>query len=92
MVRRKLDELKLARARGDLHHTKDLKRIFGLILSRLHSGFESFPLGTATKLSGKTNVMKIAEVLKTQLDKILFEITNYDVENLKAGVGGISQN
>jgi phage terminase Nu1 subunit (DNA packaging protein) len=86
-AKRELEEMKVQQARKELHRTEDVKRIFGLMFSRLHSGFESYPLGTATKLSGVNNVMEIAEILKKQIDKILFEITNYDVEKLKADMG-----
>jgi len=86
-AKRELEEIKLQRVRGELHHTEDIKRIFGSILSRLHAGFESYPLGIATKLIEKSNAMEIAEIIKKQLDKILYEITNYDIETLKSDVG-----
>jgi len=86
-AKRELEEIKVKRARGELHHTDDIKFIFGSIFSRIHSGFESFPLGLATKVVDKKNVMEIAEVIKKQLDKILYEITNYDIETLKTDVG-----
>ena len=86
-AKRELEEIKVKRARGELHHTEDIKRIFGSLLSRLHSGFESFPMGTATKVADKTDVMEIAKEIKKQLDKILYEVTNYDVETLTADVG-----
>jgi len=86
-AKRELEEIKVKRARGELHHTEDIKRIFGSMFVRLHSGFESFPLGMATKVIDKTDVMEIADVIKKQLDKILYEVTNYDIEKLKADVG-----
>jgi len=86
-AKRELEEMKVLRARGELHHTDDIKRIFGAIFSRVHTGFESFPLGLAPKIAGKNNVMEIAGEIKTQLDKILYEITEYDIETLKTNVG-----
>ena len=86
-AKRELEEIKVKRARGELHHTEDIKVIFGSMFSRLHSGFESFPLGLATKVVDKTDVMEIAGEIKKQLDKILYEVTNYDIETLKANVG-----
>jgi len=86
-AKRELEEMKVLRARGELHHADDIKRIFGGIFSRVHTGFESFPLGLAPKLAGKTNIMEIAGEIKTQLDKILYEITEYDIEALKMNVG-----
>jgi len=86
-AKRELEEIKVLRARGELHHTDDIKRIFGSIFSRVHTGFESFPLGLAPKLAGKTNIMEIAEEIKNQLDKILYEITEYDIDALKMNIG-----
>ena len=86
-AKRELEEMKVLRARGELHHADDIKRIFGAMFSRVHTGFESFPLGLAPKLAGKTNVMEIAGEIKTHLDKILYEITEYDIEALKMNVG-----
>ena len=86
-AKRELEEMKVLRARGELHHTDDIKRIFGAIFSRVHTGFESFPLGLAPKIAGKTNIMEIAGEIKTHLDKILYEITEYDIEALKMNVG-----
>jgi phage terminase Nu1 subunit (DNA packaging protein) len=86
-AKRELEEMKVKRARGELHHTEDIIQIFGAIFNRIHTGFESFPLGLAPKLVGKTNTMEIATEIKTYLDKILYEITNYDVEALKADIG-----
>ena len=86
-AKRELEEMKVKRARGELHHTEDIKRIYGAMFSRTHTGFESYCLGTAPKAVGKTDVMEIAGILKKSLDKILFEITEYDVETLKADIG-----
>ena len=86
-AKRELEEMKVKRARGELHHTEDIKRIFGAIFSRVHTGFESLPLGLAPKLVDLTNVMEIATEIKTQLDRILYEITNYDVDAIKKDIG-----
>ena len=87
MAKAQLEEIKVKQARGELHHTEDIVRIFGAIFNRIHTGFESFPLGLAPKLLGKTNTMEIAAEIKNYLDKILYEITNYDVETLKTDIG-----
>jgi len=83
-AKRELEEMKVQRARGELLHTDDLKRIFGGMFSRLHIGLESFPLGIAPKLVGKTDVMENAEIIKKGLDKLMYEITEFNFETLKA--------
>jgi phage terminase Nu1 subunit (DNA packaging protein) len=86
-ARRELEEMKVKRTRGELHHTEDIKRIFGTMLSRLRTGLESFPLGIAPKLTEKTDLMEIAGIIKNQLDKIMYEVTEYDIDKIKTDVG-----
>ena len=86
-ARATLEEIKVKRAKSDLHHTDDIARIFGAIFSRIHAGLESFPLGMAPLLTDNHDAMDIASKLKERLDKILYEITSFDFESFKSSGG-----
>jgi len=86
-ARATLEEIKVKRAKSDLHHSEDIVRIFGAIFSRIHAGLESFPLGMAPLLTDNYDAMDIASKLKERLDKILYEITSFDFESFKDSGG-----
>lgn len=86
-AKRELEEMKVQRARGELHHIEDLRHVLGLLFARLHTGFESFPLGIATKLVDKEKVMENAGIIKKGMDKILYEVTDFNFETFKASGG-----
>jgi phage terminase Nu1 subunit (DNA packaging protein) len=92
-ARATLEEIKVKRTKGDLHHTDDIVRVFGAIFSRIHASLESFPLGIAPLLTDNTDSMDIATKVKDRLDKILYEMTNFDFEIFKniGGAGYIAQ-
>jgi len=91
-AKRTLEEIKVKRIRGELHHSEDVKRIIGSMFSRIHGGLESFPLGVAPLLVGKTDAVKIAEEIRKKLSKILYEITMFDFETFtKTNADYISQ-
>jgi hypothetical protein len=86
-AKRALEEIKLARARGELHHTEDIKRIIGSMFNRVHTGLESFPLGIAPLLVDKSNAMEIAGIIKKRLSKVLYEITEFDFATFEKNDG-----
>jgi DNA-binding transcriptional MerR regulator len=77
-ARRKLDEMKALVMEGELHHINDLKHILGGMFTRLHTGLESLPLGIAPLITNEPDAMVIAEKIKDQLSRILYEILNFD--------------
>ena len=82
-ARATLEEIKVKRTKGELHHTDDIVRVIGAIFSRIHAGLESFPLGIAPLLTDNPDPMDIATKIKERLDKILYEMTNFDFEIFK---------
>ena len=86
-ARATLEEIKVKRAKSDLHHTDDIIRVFCAIFSRIHAGLESFPLGIAPLLTDNHDAMDIATKLKERLDKILYEMTTFDFDTFKSSGG-----
>jgi DNA-binding transcriptional MerR regulator len=82
-AKRTLEEIKVQRIRGELHHTDDIRKIVGSMFSRVHAGLESFDLGIAPLLVNKSDAIKIAEIIRKRLSKILHEITNFDFDAFK---------
>jgi len=79
-AKRTLEEIKVQRIRGELHHAEDIQRIIGAMFSRTRSGFDSLPLGVAPTLVNMQDAAKIAEKIRIRKDKILHEITNFDFD------------
>ena len=79
-AKRTLEEIKVQRIRGELHHTEDIQKIIGAMFSRTRSGFDSLPLGVAPSLVDMSDAVKIAEKIRIRKDKILYEITNFDFD------------
>ena len=79
-AKRKLDEMKVKLMEGESHHSNDLKHILGGMFTRLHTGLDSLPLGVAPLLTNEPDAMVIAGKIKDQLNRILYEILNFDYE------------
>ena len=86
-AKRELEEIKVRRVQGELHHTEDIKQIFGVLVNRLLAALEPYPQKVAQKLVGTSSIMEVAGILKKDLDKILYEVTNYDIDKLKTDIG-----
>ncbi|MCL2210795.1 MAG: MerR family transcriptional regulator [Treponema sp.] len=91
-AKRTLEEIKVQRIRGELHHTEDIQRIIGAMFSRTRSGFDSLPLGIAPSLVNMSDAVKIAEKIRIRKDKILHEITTFDFDTfMKTEASYVSQ-
>ena len=83
-------EMRVRRVRSELHHTEDIKQILGVLSNRLLTALEPYPLEVAQKLVGKSSIMEVAGIMKKDLDKIMYEVTDFDLETLKAS-GGVPE-
>ena len=87
MIKRELDEIKLQHARGDIHRTADIEKVFGVMLTRLRVGLQSIPLGVAPLMAGKTDINEIAGIIGERISRTLFELINFDFETFAASGG-----
>ena len=77
-AKRALDELKLSRAKSELHHTKDVEKVFGSILTRLRVGLLSLPMSIAPAIANETDVNKIAGIVEDRITRVSHELVSFD--------------
>ena len=87
IVRRELDEIKLRLAKGEIHRTADIEKVFGVMLTRLRVGLQSIPLGVAPLLTEKADINEIAEIIDNRISRTLFELINFDFDIFSASGG-----
>jgi hypothetical protein len=73
-----IEELRMARIRGELHHGRDVEFVMTQMLTALKSRLLSLPSRCAPYLVGKTNVAEIAETIRIEVYTALHELSEYD--------------
>lgn len=77
-ARRQKAELELQIMRGELHRSKDVKRVMNNMLSAFRARILSIPSKTASQLVGQTEIPIIKNILKDTLYEALTELSDYD--------------
>ena len=75
-----LEEIKLAVAKAELHHTKDIEVVFGAMVTRLRVGLLALPQGVAPVLVEQSDINQIVEILTERIHRCLTEMINFDME------------
>ena len=80
-----MDEIKLQILKGEVHHEKDIERVFGDIFTRIKTNLLTLPLSVAPNLTDEPNVNIIADIISERINKALSEIAAFDFETFKTG-------
>ena len=73
-----IEQLRLKRIHGELHHGRDVEYVMTTMLTALKSRLLSIPARCAPCLEGKTNVAQIAEAIRVEVYTALNELSEYD--------------
>lgn len=77
-VRRQKSELELKIMRGDLHRSGDVEYVMNHMLGSFRSQLLAFPTKVAPQVVGKEEVMVVKEILKTEINALMEELSDYD--------------
>lgn len=78
---RKLAELKLKKARGEVYNAKDVEDAFAQLVITLRTNLLGLPNKFAVQLEGKTRA-DISQILTEEIEYQLTELSNFDVSTL----------
>ena len=84
-AKRKLAELKLKKAKGEVYNAKDVENAFISMLTILRNNLLSLPNKFAVQLEGK-NCNEIFQILNEEISMQLEEISKFDVSTLSEDI------
>jgi DNA-binding transcriptional MerR regulator len=82
IVKRKLDELKLAQLDNELHRAEDIEKIMKAVIARLRKNLLAIPEEAAPLIRGQSNILDIAEIIDERIRRVMSEAATYDLEKL----------
>lgn len=77
-VKRELAELKLQKARGQVHDAADVERVLTNMLVVFRNRILAIPQKVSPKIIGMTNIAEISEIINAELYEALSELSEYD--------------
>ena len=86
-AKRKLDEIKLAQAQGEMHRTADIEKVFGAMFTRLRVNLMALPMGMAPMLRDQKNIPEIAGIIEERIGRALSELSHFDFDTFKKNGG-----
>lgn len=77
-VRREKSEVELKMMLGNMHRAKDVEHVMNHMLANFRTQLLSFPTKVAPQVVGKTEVMIVKDILKTEIYALMEELADYD--------------
>jgi len=80
-AKREMAEIKLASMKGEIHHSKDVKRVLTEMLSNFKTKICSIPTKIATQINKTMTIAEIENLLEKEINNALIELTEYNAED-----------
>lgn len=80
-AKREMAEIKLASMKGEIHHSKDVKRVLTEMLSNFKTKICSIPKKIATQINKTMTTAEIENLIEKEINNALTELTEYKPED-----------
>ena len=89
-VKRQISLLKLRKLRNELHEAADVEFFLTDMLTRFRQRLDAMPEKLAIKISGETDINKLIEAIRAEIDQACEELSKYDPDEINNDSEGVS--
>lgn len=88
-VKRQISLLKLRKLRKEVHEAADVEFFLTDMLTRFRQRLDAMPEKLAIKISGETDINKLIEAIRTEVDQACEELSKYDPDEINNDSEGV---